>query len=204
MDALLAAARGIDALTQRIGKIVAWFVLAAVLVSAGNAVVRYTLPQFASNAFLELQWYLYSLVFMFGAAWALKDNDHVRIDIVSSRLSRKTREIIDIFGHLFFLLPFVALHVYFGWSYFTRSYAVNEVSTNAGGLLLWPAKAIIVAGFLLLGLQGLSELIKRIGLLTGHHVDVVEDTTSEHLQHEIEELVAAVQAADAPADTKKH
>lgn len=197
MGGLLALSRAIDGTNERIGKIVAWFVVATVLVSVGNAVVRYGLPQFASNAWLELQWYLFGFVFLLGAAWTLKTNEHVRIDILSSNLSKRTRDKIDIFGHLVFLLPFVLIHLFFGWQYFSRSFAVNEVSTNAGGLLLWPAKLLILVGFVLLGLQGISEIIKRVAVLRGDLADDHE-TTAEHLKHEIEKLVEAVDTTDKP------
>jgi TRAP-type mannitol/chloroaromatic compound transport system permease small subunit len=200
MGGLLSVSKVIDTMNEKIGKVAAWFVLAAVLVSAGNATVRYTFPQYASNAYLELQWYLYGIVFLFGAAWTLKVNEHVRIDIVSSNLSKRTRDKIDIFGHLVFLAPFVLIHLYFGWDYFVRSYAVNEESTNAGGLLLWPAKGIILIGFALLGLQCLSELIKRVAILRG--VISEEDHRSAHemaMQAEVERLKAATVVEEAAA-----
>jgi TRAP-type mannitol/chloroaromatic compound transport system permease small subunit len=200
MGGLLAVSRTIDTMNEKIGKIAAWFVLAAVLVSAGNAIVRYTIPMYASNAYLELQWYLYGIVFLFGAAWTLKVNEHVRIDIVSSNLSKRMRDKIDVLGHVVFLLPFVLIHLWFGLDYFYRSYSVNEVSTNAGGLLLWPAKGIILVGFVLLGLQAISELIKRIAILRG--VINEEDHKSAHelaMQQEVERLKAATLLAEAEA-----
>jgi TRAP-type mannitol/chloroaromatic compound transport system permease small subunit len=200
MKALLKLSSFIDAMNERIGKIAAWFVVLAVVVSVANAVVRYTLPMYASNAYLELQWYLYGIVFMLGAAWTLKSNEHVRIDIVSSSLSKRTRDKVDIFGHLVFLAPFVLIHLYFGWDYFWRSYAVNEVSTNAGGLLLWPAKGVILLGFMLLGLQGLSEFIKRVAILRGDLSE--EDHKSAHelaMQAEVERLKAATVVEEAAA-----
>jgi TRAP-type mannitol/chloroaromatic compound transport system permease small subunit len=156
----------IDAINERLGRLIAWLVLVAVLVSAGNAVVRKVFDT-SSNAWLELQWYLFGAVFMLCAAWTLKNNEHIRIDILFGALSRRTQNRIDAFGHLVFLLPFcllmVALCVPFFWSSFTS----QEMSTNAGGLIVWPAKFMVLAGFVLLGAQAVSELIKRIAVLTG-------------------------------------
>ena len=166
MDALLQLSRAIDALTTRIGKIAAWAILAAVLVSAVNALVRKAFGT-SSNAWLELQWYLFGAVFMLCAAWTLKDNEHIRIDIVSNRLSKRGRDAIDVFGHLFFLLPFVAVMLYLSAPFFWHAYRSGERSASAGGLILWPAKGLILGGFILLALQALSELIKRIAILRG-------------------------------------
>ncbi len=166
MSGLLALSRAIDALNTWIGRAAAWLVLAAVVISAGNAVSR-KLFSVSSNAWLELQWYLFGAVFMLGAAWTLKLNEHVRIDILSSRLKKRSRDKLDIVGHIIFLLPFVLLHIHSSWPFFWNSYRSGEVSTNAGGLIIWPAKAMILIGFLLLLAQGLSELIKRVAILRG-------------------------------------
>ena len=170
MDALLRLSRFIDALNTRIGKIAAWAILVAVVVSSVNAVVRKVLGT-SSNAWLELQWYLFGAVFMLCAAWTLKDNEHIRIDIVSNRLSKRGRDRIDIFGHLFFLLPFVAVMLALSVPFFWNAYLSGERSASAGGLILWPAKGLILAGFVLLALQWASELIKRIAIMRG----VIED-----------------------------
>ena len=170
MRAALGLARAIDWLNERIGKVTAWAILVAVLVSAINAIIRKVFGA-SSNAWLELQWYLFGAVFMLGASWTLKENEHIRIDIVSSRLSKRARDRIDLFGNLFFLLPFVALMVYLSTPFFIRSYESGEVSTNAGGLLIWPAKGLILLGFILLAIQWLSELIKRIAIMRGEIED---------------------------------
>src|SRR4051794_35607584 len=161
VSGLLGVSRTIDALTERIGKISAWAILAAVLVSAVNAIVRKVFGT-SSNAWLELQWYLFGAVFMLCAAWTLRDNEHIRIDIVSDRLSKRGRDRIDVLGHLLFLLPFVGLMLYLSVPFFWSASRSGERSASAGGLILWPAKGLILAGFLLLALQGTSELIKRI------------------------------------------
>ena len=166
MRALLTLAGSIDRVNERFGRVAIWLVLLTCAVSAANAVLRYAFDV-GSNAWLELQWYLFGAVFMLCASWTLKANEHIRIDIVSSRLSPRTRNIIDIMGHLFFLLPFVVLMIYLSIPFFERSFQSGEVSTNAGGLLIWPAKGLILLGFILLGFQWLSELIKRIAILRG-------------------------------------
>jgi len=170
VKAPLGLARAIDWLNERVGKITAWAIVVAVLVSAVNAIIRKVFGT-SSNAWLELQWYLFGAVFMLCASWTLKANEHIRIDIVSTRLTKRGRDRIDIFGHLFFLLPFVAVMIYLSLPFFTRSYESGEVSTNAGGLLIWPAKGLIFLGFLMLGLQWLSELIKRIAIMRGELED---------------------------------
>jgi TRAP-type mannitol/chloroaromatic compound transport system permease small subunit len=161
---LLNVSRAIDRLTRRIGKIAAWAIVVAILVSAINALSRHILG-LTSNGWLELQWYLFGAVFMFCAAWTLQDNEHVRIDVLSQHLSQRTRDRIDLFGHLFFLLPFTLLMTWLSCGYFFKSLASGEMSPNAGGLLLWPAKAMILFGFAQLLLQSLSEIIK-----TGHRL----------------------------------
>ena len=166
MSGLLGLSRLIDGFNARVGKVAAWAIVVAVLVSAINAIVRKLFGQ-SSNAWLELQWYLFGAVFMLCASWTLQVNEHIRIDIVSSRLSKRRRDWIDILGHLFFLFPFVALMVWLSGPFFWRSYASHEVSTNAGGLLIWPAKGLILLGFILLALQWASELIKRVAILRG-------------------------------------
>lgn len=166
MQGLVGLSRLIDGLTERLGKLMSWAIVVAVLVSAINALIRKVF-EVSSNAWLELQWYLFGAVFMLCAAWTLKANEHIRIDIVSSRFSPRTRSWIDIFGHLFFLLPFVAVLTWLSIPFFLNSYRSGEISTNAGGLLIWPAKGLILIGFILLGLQWLSELIKRIAIMRG-------------------------------------
>jgi TRAP-type mannitol/chloroaromatic compound transport system permease small subunit len=170
MQALLALSRGIDAATTRLGQWVAWLVVAAALISAGNAIIR-KLFDLSSNAWLELQWWLYAAVFLLAAPWTLKLNEHIRIDIVSQRFSRRLRNIIEIVGHVFFLLPVVALVVWTSVPFFLTSYAQNEQSSNFGGLPQWPAKFLIPLAFAVLFVQGLSELIKRIAIMRGDLTD---------------------------------
>jgi TRAP-type mannitol/chloroaromatic compound transport system permease small subunit len=170
MQALLRISRLIDGLNERIGRVMYWLVLVAVMVSAGNAISRKVL-NLSSNAYLELQWYLFSALFLFCAGYTLLRNEHVRIDVVAGRFSARTQAWIDIFGTVFFLLPMAVLFIYLSWPIFIRTYVQGEISTNAGGLLIWPARFMVPVGFALLTLQGLSELIKRIAFLTGHGPD---------------------------------
>lgn len=166
MPVLLAVSRAIDAVTGFIGYHIRWLILAAVLVSTINAIIRKAFD-ISSNSWLELQWYLFGAVFMLAAAYALQRNAHVRIDVVSSHLSKRTREWIDLVCHLVMLLPFVLIMIWLGGPFFWESYRDGEVSSNAGGLMVWPSKLFIVTGFSLLLLQVVSEVIKRIGYLTG-------------------------------------
>src|ERR671916_3531975 len=166
VSGLLGISRLIDAVNERIGKVTAWAIVIAVLVSAINAIIR-KIFGVSSNAWLELQWYLFGAVFMLCAAWTLKANEHIRIDIVSNKLTKRGRDTIDLIGHLFFLFPFVALMLYLSFPYFFNSYRSGEVSSNAGGLLIWPAKGLILLGFISLAFQWLSELIKRVAIMNG-------------------------------------
>ena len=166
MQALLAASRIIDTLTAFVGRWVYWLILAAVLVSAGNAIIRKAFDM-SSNAWLELQWYLFGAVFMLAAAYVLQRNGHVRIDVVSGRLTERTRQWIDLFCHILMLLPLVLVMIWLGIPFVIDSYQSQEISTNAGGLIIWPSKLFILLGFLLLLFQAISEIIKRIGFLTG-------------------------------------
>lgn len=173
MNFLLPMSRLVDAVNERIGRAVAWLVLLTVLVSAVNAVVR-KLFNVSSNAFLELQWYLFSGLFLCAAGFTLLHNEHVRIDLLAGRFSRRTQCWIDIFCTLFFLLPLALMTIWLSWSVFTESFASGETSPNAGGLILWPARLLVPVGFSLLALQGLSEVIKRLAYLRGLISDPVE------------------------------
>lgn len=164
MGALLAISRLIDAVTAFVGRWVYWLILAAVLVSSGNAIVR-KLFDISSNAWLELQWYLFGAVFMLAAAYTLQRNEHIRIDIVSNMLSKRRRNWIDVIGHILFLLPFSALMIRQLVPWVFDGIRSGEISANAGGLVLWPARLVILVGFVLLFFQGLSELIKRIAVM---------------------------------------
>jgi len=179
MDALLTASRAVDAFSRFVGRWVYWLILAAVLVSAGNATTRKVLD-LSSNAWLELQWYLFGAVFMLAAAWTLERNEHIRIDIVSSSLPKRVRNWIDIFGHVFMLLPFAGLLSYLCWFFFWNSYRSGEVSGSAGGLILWPPRLAMFVGFVMLFAQGLSELVKRIAVMQGRIPDPYDSAPQQH------------------------
>lgn len=179
MRYLLRASRAIDALNGYVGRATYWLVLVAVVVSAANALMRYAFSM-SSNAWLELQWYLFAAIFLLGAGYTLKANGHVRIDVVSSRLTPRARAWIDILGGLLFLLPMALLILYFSWPMFVDSYASGEMSSDAGGLVRWPAKALIPAGFTLLVLQALSEIVKRIAFLRGVSPPAPSTETEPH------------------------
>ena len=166
MKMLLGLSRAIDALNEQIGKLTYWLILAAVLISAGNAIVRYAFNR-SSNSWLEIQWYLFSFVFLFCAGYTLLHNQHVRIDILTGHLSGRAKAWIDILGTIFFLLPMAIAIMWLSWPVFVDAWQSNEVSTNAGGLLVWPGRLMVPGGFVLLVLQGFSELIKRIAFLQG-------------------------------------
>lgn len=177
MEGPLALSRWIDAMNRQIGKKVAWLILLAVIVATVNAIIRKVF-NVSSNAWLELQWMLFGAVFLLCAAWTLQVKEHIRIDIVNSLLPKRVRHWIDLIGHLLFLMPFCILMVYHSWPFFTRSYALNEQSLSAGGLPQWPAKGLVIVGFSLLLLQGISEIIKQIAIMRGHIED--DETISGH------------------------
>jgi len=170
MRSLLGLSRSIDALNERVGRLVFWLILIMVLISAGNAISRYALSM-ASNAWLELQWYLFAAVFLFCAGYTLLHNEHIRIDIIASLWTRRVQVWIDVFGTVFFLLPMSLYIMWSSWEPFMNAWTSGEVSGSAGGLIRWPARLMIPVGFFLLSLQGISELIKRIAFLTGHGPD---------------------------------
>jgi TRAP-type mannitol/chloroaromatic compound transport system permease small subunit len=191
MSLLLALARFIDALNEKIGLTVSWALLLAVLICSGNALMRYSL-NISSNAWLEIQWYLFAAMFLLASAYTLKRNEHVRIDVIAGRFSRRTQVIIDIIGFALFLMPVTLLILYFAIPYALESIRNQEVSSNAGGLILWPAKLLIPVGFLLLTLQGLSELIKRLAYLAG----LVDASEFEKQAANPEDEIAAIKAAN--------
>lgn len=166
MQPLLAVSRLIDAANARIGRLASWLVPAAVLVSAGNAVMRKSFD-LSSNAWLELQWYMFAALFLLSGGATLLKQEHVRIDVIYSRFGRRTQIWIDLFGTLFFLLPTALLMLWLSWPFFAEALHSGERSVNAGGLILWPAKGLIPLGFLLLALQGVSEFVKRVAFLRG-------------------------------------
>ncbi len=193
MTGLLGLSRAIDALNEWIGRIAAWAIVVAVVVSAVNAIIRKVFGT-SSNAWLELQWYLFGAVFMLCAAWTLKANEHIRIDIISSRFSKRGRDRMDVFGHVFFLAPFVAVMLYTSWPFVVNSVRSGEISTNAGGLVIWPSKILILLGFILLAVQGLSELIKRVAIMQGRLEDVGGGGHLSAAEAEAERLLSEQQA----------
>lgn len=169
MAGLLALSRGIDWFTQKLGVVANWLVLLACLVSAGNAFSRY-LFSISSNSWLEIQWYMFAGMVLLGAPHVLRVNEHVRVDLVYGSVSDRARLWIDLLGAIFFLLPICILLVYFTWPWFVASYNGDEMSSNAGGLVRWPVKLLLPAGFAILAIQGLSEIIKMLAALRGRYV----------------------------------
>lgn len=177
MGFLLKISALIDSLNRLVGKAMIWLILAAAVISAGNAIARKAFSM-GSNAWLEIQWYLFAAAFMLGAAATFLNNGHVRIDVLAGKLSARKRAIIDIGGILIFLLPLCWFMIDFSWPIVSRAYEFGEMSSNAGGLIRWPVYAMLPAGFALLGLQAISELIKRIGFLAGQAPDpLAQDET---------------------------
>lgn len=200
MHALLALSKAIDRIGELVGSLIRWLVLAAVLISAGNAIVRKAFDM-SSNAYLEIQWYLFAAVFMLGAGYVFLKNAHVRIDFISSRLSVRTNTIIDILGIVLVVFPLCWLMVDLGWPLFYGAWVSGEVSSNAGGLIRWPVLLLLPLGFGLLALQAVSELIKRVAYLTGHRAEPFpleqEKSAEEQLVEELQAQAAA--ESDAPA-----
>ena len=178
MGVLLKLSAAIDRLNEIVGRTVYWLVLVVVLISATNAIIR-KLFNSSSNAWLEWQWYLFGVIFLLCSGYALLRQEHIRIDIVASHLSPRANNRIALFGHLFFLIPLCIVMLVEGWPYFYESYRINELSSNAGGLIRWPIKLVAVIGFALLLLQGISEAIKQIGIMRGVYVDT-RQRNSEH------------------------
>lgn len=201
MNALLALSRAIDAVTERVGRIVYWLILAVVLISAANATVR-KLFNYSSNAYLEIQWYLFSVIFLFGAGYTLLRNEHVRIDIIAGRFSARTQNWIDVFGIVLFLFPMSFAIMWLGWPVFVDSWVRNEVSTNAGGLIIWPARLMVPVGFALLIVQGVSELIKRIAFLSGRIPDPLQKHGGKSAEEELAEEIARQRSDTVLADAK--
>ena len=167
MQGLLAFSRVIDAVNRRFGLLAEWLVLLSCLISAGNAFSRYAFG-ISSNAWLEIQWYMFTALVLLGASYTLQKNEHVRVDIVYANVSTRRQIGIDIFGFILFMLPATIIMTYLSWPIFHNSWALGEVSANAGGLVRWPVKIFLPIGFALLTLQGFSELIKRVAMRTGH------------------------------------
>jgi TRAP-type mannitol/chloroaromatic compound transport system permease small subunit len=183
MKPLLALSRAVDFINEHVGRLVYWGVLIMVLVSAANATSRYALNM-ASNAWLELQWYLFAAVFLLCAGYTLLHNEHIRIDVVLSRLSRRTQIWVDVFGLVFFLLPMTIFIMWLSWPIFMNAWTSGEISGNAGGLIRWPVRLLVPVGFFLLSAQGISELIKRVAYLKG----VIPDPVEKHEDPALEQL----------------
>lgn len=198
MKFLLGFSRAVDTLNGAIGKLMMWFILAATLISAGNAISRYGFS-LSSNAFLEIQWYLFGAVFLLGGGYAFLKNSHVRIDVLSSRLSARTRNWIDIVGIVVFLFPLCIMMADMGWPVFERAWNSGEMSSNAGGLVRWPAYLLIPVGFVLLALQGVSELIKRIHFLYGGGPDPLDHTGPSETEMLAKEIAESEKAAKPAA-----
>lgn len=194
MPFLLSLSRRIDGFSEFIGRWVAWLVLAAVLISATNAVVRKAFD-IGSNAFLELQWYLFAAVFLLGAGYTMLRQGHVKIDVILGRFSRRTQIIVECFGIVFFLMPFVFAVIHHVWPLVVNAYVSNEMSENAGGLIRWPAYALVPLGFALLGIQGVSEFIKRIGFLQGLCADPTQPVQTKTAEEELAEEIKKHQVA---------
>jgi len=180
VNLLLRLSAAIDAVCAFLGRTVIWLILAAILVSAGNAIMRKAFDM-SSNAWLELQWYLFGWAFLVAASYTLQRNEHIRIDIVWNTLPKNVRHWIDIFGHVFMLLPFTGLMVYLSWPFFFRTWRSGEMSGSAGGLIIWPARLAILVGFVLLFFQAVSELIKRIAIMRG----AMPDPSPDQPRHQI-------------------
>src|SRR5438477_6026278 len=191
LQALLKLSSGIDAFTKWTGKRLAWLILAAVVVSAANAVMRKSFD-ISSNSWLELQWVLFSIVFLMCSSWTLLDNEHIRIDIVNNLLPKKLRDSIDVVGHAFFLLPLCIVMIFTGVPFFRRSFEINEQSGNAGGLAQWPAKSLIMIAFAFLLIQGISELIKRIAVMRGMIPDPHASQVNA-IEAEVEHVLEAIE-----------
>ena len=194
MNALLKLSQLIDGLNERIGRNLMWLVLFAVLISAVNAVVRKAFDM-SSNAFLEIQWYLFAAVVLLGSAYTMLRQGHVKIDVIVGRFSKRTQIIVECVGIVFFLLPFVYKVNELVWPLVIQAYNSGEMSQNAGGLIRWPVYALVPAGFVLLGLQGLSELIKRIAFLMGVAADPTQPVQTKTAEEELAEEILKHQVA---------
>jgi TRAP-type mannitol/chloroaromatic compound transport system permease small subunit len=181
---LLRLSRIIDTLNERVGRYVYWLVLAMVLISAANAIVR-KLFNYSSNAFLEAQWYLFSAVFLLCAGYTLLRNEHVRIDVIVGRFSPKVQAWVDILGTLFFLLPMALMLLWLSWPVFVLKFTTHEISGSAGGLIIWPARLLVPIGFALLSLQGISELVKRVAFVMGKAPDPVHRGEAHSAEEEL-------------------
>ncbi|MBI4998494.1 MAG: TRAP transporter small permease subunit [Rhodocyclales bacterium] len=199
MNAMLKLAGGIDAVNERVGRAAIWLVLVVVLISAGNAVSRFAF-NLSSNAMLEIQWYLFSAIFLFCAAYVLKRNEHIRIDVIAGRLSERAQNWIDVFGIVVFLLPMALIVGWLSWPVFMNAWNSGEMSSNPGGLVRWPVRLMLPIGFALLILQAISELIKRIAFLTGTGPNPLAKAGGPSAEEELAAEIKKHQVAPEVAD----
>lgn len=199
MNFLMQFSRLVDAVSEAVGKAAIWLVLIVVLISAGNAVMRFAFD-WSSNAMLEIQWYLFSGLFLACGAYVLKKNEHIRIDVIAGRLSPRAQNWIDVFGILVFLLPMVVLTMWLSWPVFMNAWNTGEVSSNPGGLVRWPVRLLLPVGFFLLLLQGFSELIKRIAFLTGQGPNPLDKEKGPSAEEELAAEIKKHQVAPEVAD----
>ena len=199
MDMLLKFSALIDGINARVGKLSTWLVLLVVLISAGNAITRYG-ADWSSNGLLEIQWYLFSAIFLLGSGYVLQKNEHIRIDIIAGRLSARTQNWIDVFGLIVFLLPMAVMILNLSWPMFATAWETHEMSANPGGLVRWPVYLLLPIGFLLLTLQGVSELIKRIAFLAGRAPNPLEHKHDKTAEQELAEAIRDHQIAPEVAD----
>ena len=206
MNALLAFSRSVDRLNEAVGKSTIWLILIVVLISAGNAVFRYAFD-WSSNGLLEIQWYMFSAIFLLCAGYVLKKNEHIRIDVIAGRMSARAQNWIDVFGIVAFLLPMVVLTMYLSWAVFMNAWVSGETSPNPGGLVRWPVRLLLPVGFFLLLLQGCSELVKRLAFLTGRGPNVLDKhkgpTAEELLAEEIRKRQVAEEVVDIVGMSKE-
>lgn len=202
MGTLLGFSRIIDAVSRLVGKSVIWLILAATLISAANAVARKVF-NIGSNAFLEIQWYLFAAVFMLGAGYAFLQNAHVRIDVIANKLGSRMRNLVDVIGILVFLLPLCYFMITYSWPVVAGAYISGEVSSNAGGLIRWPVYALVPAGFALLALQAISELIKRIAFLRGLGPDSIAHDGHNDAEDHIHATLGDSSSNNAADEPKK-
>jgi TRAP-type mannitol/chloroaromatic compound transport system permease small subunit len=188
MQGLLKISSLIDELNERVGRAMIWLVLIVVVISSGNAVFRFAFNM-SSNAFLEIQWYLFSAIFLLSAGYVLKKNEHIRIDVLVSRFSERTQNWVDVFGFLVFLLPMALIIGYLSWPVFTLAWTSGEMSSNPGGLIRWPVRLLMPVGFGLLVLQGLSELVKRLAFLSGAGPNVLLKESGPSAEEELAEAI---------------
>ena len=188
MNGMLKMSQAIDALNERVGRAMIWLILIVVIVSSGNAMFRFAF-NLSSNALLEIQWYLFSAIFLMSAGYVLKKNEHIRIDVVVGRFSARAQNWIDVFGFLVFLLPMALIVTYVSWPVFMNAWHAGEVSSNPGGLIRWPVRLMLPVGFVLLILQAISELTKRIAFLTGAGPNVLDKEEGPSAEEELAEAI---------------